>query len=189
MSMKCKRRREELNYSDEKSPEPCKNISYTLIKQLLEKELHCAICHEIVIFSSVLHCGHIFCTYCIHVWLKYKPKCPLCSEPCHRHVSLKTLDNFIEEIYELFMPQCLQIERCKEIECRQQMSAEAEIDKNSSSELESGESESQLSESDFDSTSSSSSSSMVMMNTSTSTTSADTTSSSSSTTDVSYSSM
>ncbi|VDQ05861.1 unnamed protein product [Trichobilharzia regenti] len=188
MSVQYKRRREELNYSEEKSPDFSKSISYTVIKQLLEKELHCAICHEIVIFSSVLHCGHIFCTYCIHVWLKHKPKCPLCFKPCHRHVSLKILDNFIEEIYDLFMPKCLQIERCKEIESRQKITDEAEIDKNSSSEFESG-SDSQLTESDFDSTSSSLSS-MMMMDTSTSTTSADTTSSSTSfTTDASYSSM
>ncbi|CAH8493252.1 unnamed protein product [Heterobilharzia americana] len=144
--IKCKRPKKELTYTEEKMCDSSTRFSYSVIQQLLEKELHCAICHEIVICSSVLHCGHIFCTYCIHKWLRCKAKCPLCFKPCHRHISLKNLDNLIGNIYELIMPKCLQNERCKEIESRQQIPIET--GKVTSYEINN---ESQISESDSDS--------------------------------------
>ncbi|THD25217.1 hypothetical protein D915_003819 [Fasciola hepatica] len=124
-----------------------------LLHGLLENDFSCAICHEVFMNASVLGCGHCFCAYCIHVWLRRRPQCPICTRTCHRFVPLKMVDSFITQIYASLLPSDLQLARTRELEFRkrEQLLFDEASDETSDSELDSTTQES----SSVDSTSSS----------------------------------
>lgn len=41
----------------------------------------CHLCSEMRTHPSSLLCGHIFCWFCIHQWLKERSECPICRQP------------------------------------------------------------------------------------------------------------
>lgn len=60
----------------------------------IEGAKKCILCLENRTNLSLTTCGHLFCWYCIHDWLKYKGDCPVCREPLTQS-SVIFLKNYI----------------------------------------------------------------------------------------------
>ncbi|KAF6777846.1 hypothetical protein AHF37_03281 [Paragonimus kellicotti] len=105
---------------------------FTLLHDVLEKEFTCAICHEILMTSTVLGCGHCFCAYCIYTWLRRSPKCPMCSRSSHRVTHLKNVDNFIKQVYDLLQPTEMKVSRAQDLEHRARQTLLVKPDENTS---------------------------------------------------------
>ncbi|VDP71034.1 unnamed protein product [Echinostoma caproni] len=149
---KNKRARVDSTESEVVSTSPQKSTTWFLLHSMLESDFNCAICHEVLMNASVLGCGHCFCAYCIHMWLRRRPQCPLCIRPSHRFVPLKMVDSFIAQIYASLLPSDLQIARAQELEFREReqlLLNEAEL---SDSDLDSSTSSTSTEDTTFDST-------------------------------------
>ena len=67
----------------------------------VETELQCPICNEVFIEATTTNCGHTFCHFCIHKWMKHgHENCPTCRTKITQKVAVKTLDNYTDKIYE-----------------------------------------------------------------------------------------
>ena len=49
---------------------------------IIDYDLECALCSDILFKPVSLDCGHTYCKGCLINALKIKPKCPLCRTPC-----------------------------------------------------------------------------------------------------------
>ncbi|KAF5832096.1 hypothetical protein DUNSADRAFT_12145 [Dunaliella salina] len=52
----------------------------TSVAELLGNHLACPICHEWLLASHTLSCGHMFCGLCLASWLPQKQSCPTCRK-------------------------------------------------------------------------------------------------------------
>lgn len=50
-------------------------------KKQIDPNMICHLCSEPRKDPTSVLCGHIFCWYCIHKWLKERPECPICRLP------------------------------------------------------------------------------------------------------------
>jgi len=70
---------------------------------IIDPELECAICSDILFHPVSINCGHSFCKNCLLTALTSKPQCPLCKTPCLiQEKSLKenvTLKSIVENKY------------------------------------------------------------------------------------------
>ncbi|TGZ61538.1 hypothetical protein CRM22_007948 [Opisthorchis felineus] len=95
----------------------------SVLQSLLEKEFTCAICHEILINSTALRCGHCYCEYCICRWLSRNTSCPVCKKKTMKTTRLIILDSFIRQVYELLLPTEEYRARLEEMELRTQQAS------------------------------------------------------------------
>lgn len=91
-----------------------------ILRNVLERELTCPICHEIVITTTALQCGHCFCKFCITLWMNRKEKCPLCTAPFRKLIPMRTIDSVIENIFESFMSSRIKSKRILDLETRRE---------------------------------------------------------------------
>ncbi|XP_042209324.1 E3 ubiquitin-protein ligase rnf8-like isoform X3 [Homarus americanus] len=68
------------------------------VSGVLENELQCSICNELLITAITLNCSHTFCRYCIDRWKKNKRECPNCRASITSETRSLVVDNFIEKI-------------------------------------------------------------------------------------------
>ncbi|KAG7163731.1 E3 ubiquitin-protein ligase rnf8-A-like 1 [Homarus americanus] len=68
------------------------------VSGVLENELQCSICNELLITAITLNCSHTFCKYCIDRWKKNKQECPNCRASITSETRSLVVDNFIEKI-------------------------------------------------------------------------------------------
>uniref|UniRef100_A0A7S3R9B9 E3 ubiquitin-protein ligase CHFR n=1 Tax=Dunaliella tertiolecta TaxID=3047 RepID=A0A7S3R9B9_DUNTE len=73
------------NASTEVGPASCSgqgraNNTSTGVAELLGNHLACPICHEWLLASHTLSCGHMFCGLCLASWLPQKQSCPTCRK-------------------------------------------------------------------------------------------------------------
>lgn len=58
-------------------------------KEAISEHLHCPICQEVFNYPIALQCGHVFCDFCIHQWIRPgQNSCPECRKPvnmAHSH--------------------------------------------------------------------------------------------------------
>lgn len=52
----------------------------SLLRNILESEFHCSICHCLLLHPTTLQCSHTFCATCIQQWLPKYPNCPICRK-------------------------------------------------------------------------------------------------------------
>ncbi|XP_029966889.1 E3 ubiquitin-protein ligase rnf8 isoform X2 [Salarias fasciatus] len=72
----------------------------TQVTEVLENELQCIICAELLIKAVILNCAHSFCSYCINQWRKKKDECPICREAIQSQTRCLALDNCIDGMVE-----------------------------------------------------------------------------------------
>ncbi|XP_028296123.1 E3 ubiquitin-protein ligase rnf8-like isoform X3 [Gouania willdenowi] len=68
----------------------------THVTEVLENELQCIICSELLIEAVTLGCSHSFCKYCIQQWRKKKDECPICRQAIQSQTRCLALDNCID---------------------------------------------------------------------------------------------
>jgi len=49
---------------------------------IVDPDLECSICNDILFHPVSVNCGHSFCKECLAATLKLKPQCPICRTPC-----------------------------------------------------------------------------------------------------------
>lgn len=72
----------------------------TQVTEVLENELQCIICSELLIKAVILNCAHSFCSYCINQWRQKKDECPICREAIRSQTRCLALDNCIDGMVE-----------------------------------------------------------------------------------------
>ncbi|XP_056150600.1 E3 ubiquitin-protein ligase rnf8 isoform X2 [Lampris incognitus] len=70
----------------------------TQVTEVLENELQCIICSELLIKAVILNCAHSFCQYCIREWCKRKDECPICRQIIWSQTRCLALDNCIDSM-------------------------------------------------------------------------------------------
>ncbi|XP_028676244.1 E3 ubiquitin-protein ligase rnf8 [Erpetoichthys calabaricus] len=78
---------------------------FTLMTDVLESELQCAVCSELFIEAVTLNCAHSFCFKCISDWRKRKDECPICRQAIVSQTNSLVLDNYIDRIIENLSPE------------------------------------------------------------------------------------
>lgn len=48
------------------------------VNKIMESELQCSICADLIIEATALNCSHTFCKHCIDTWKQKKKECPVC---------------------------------------------------------------------------------------------------------------
>ncbi|ELT95456.1 hypothetical protein CAPTEDRAFT_202625 [Capitella teleta] len=69
---------------------------------LMETELQCSICNELLIQATSLNCSHSFCSMCISEWMAVKKECPVCRAAITSHLKAIVLDSYIDRMVEHF---------------------------------------------------------------------------------------
>ncbi|XP_042912083.1 uncharacterized protein [Parasteatoda tepidariorum] len=88
-------------------------------KKLIEDELICNICTEILIKPITLGCSHTFCKFCISEWKEQKGECPMCRASIKTEIPCLFLDNFISKAVEQIDPASV-VKRLEIIKCREE---------------------------------------------------------------------
>jgi E3 ubiquitin-protein ligase RAD18 len=69
--------------------------------------IFCPLCKGYLINSITVHCGHVFCSFCLKEYLLYSSQCPQCcteireAETCHNI----TLDKLVTQYLSKHLPQ------------------------------------------------------------------------------------
>lgn len=77
----------ELSYGDRDifSEKTELGIDYSQVSKLRDRtadpSMMCPLCCEVRQEPTSTECGHIFCWFCIHKWLKDRSECPICRKP------------------------------------------------------------------------------------------------------------
>uniref|UniRef100_A0A0P5L0Q4 E3 ubiquitin-protein ligase CHFR n=1 Tax=Daphnia magna TaxID=35525 RepID=A0A0P5L0Q4_9CRUS len=66
------------------------------MESIMENELQCGICSELMVFATSLNCMHTFCQYCVQQWKKNKVECPICRAPITTEGRNLLVDNMID---------------------------------------------------------------------------------------------
>ncbi|KAG7306507.1 hypothetical protein JYU34_009146 [Plutella xylostella] len=93
------------------------------VGELLQSELQCSICTELLVAATTLNCSHTYCKYCITVWGKKKRECPICRAPITSECRSLVLDSFIEKMVASLSAE-LQEKRRELLKDREEMDAE-----------------------------------------------------------------
>ncbi len=71
------------------------------IKEIIDSELSCSICHELFVNAVILNCSHTFCSQCIEKWKQSNggnPECPVCRQEITHQNRALVVDNLIENL-------------------------------------------------------------------------------------------
>ncbi|EFX72095.1 hypothetical protein DAPPUDRAFT_326474 [Daphnia pulex] len=66
------------------------------MESIMENELQCGICSELMVFATSLNCMHTFCQHCVREWKKNKVECPICRAPITTEGRNLLVDNMID---------------------------------------------------------------------------------------------
>lgn len=74
--------------------------------ELVEAELQCSICNEVIVTASIIvPCFHVFCNACIGMWFRQKKECAVCRTPSQLRLPCKILDSLIDKLMEIIPDQ------------------------------------------------------------------------------------
>lgn len=73
-------------------------------KDLVENQLQCSVCSEMLCLATTITCGHSFCDFCIEQWKQKKNNCPICRAAIRNQSPNLVLDDYIEKAVEQFFP-------------------------------------------------------------------------------------
>jgi uncharacterized protein YabN with tetrapyrrole methylase and pyrophosphatase domain len=71
------------------------------IKEIIDSELSCSICHELFVSAVILNCSHTFCSNCIEKWKQSNGgnrECPVCRQEITHQNRALVVDNLIENL-------------------------------------------------------------------------------------------
>lgn len=78
------------------------------IAQVMESELQCSICNELLVKATSLGCAHSFCALCIEQWMRVKKVCPVCRAAITSKMHAVALDSYIERMLEELSPEVVE---------------------------------------------------------------------------------
>ncbi|XP_025196647.1 E3 ubiquitin-protein ligase RNF8-like [Melanaphis sacchari] len=68
--------------------------------RLNDEDYKCRICLEVFIKPILTNCSHMFCEYCIDIWLSKSDKCPTCHVIMDDYSYCLNMGNFIKRMME-----------------------------------------------------------------------------------------
>ncbi|XP_050533738.1 E3 ubiquitin-protein ligase rnf8-A-like [Daktulosphaira vitifoliae] len=68
------------------------------VYSVLESDLQCSICNELMVKACTINCSHTFCEICLNTWLRENNVCPLCRTSVQTETLCLSMDNFITNI-------------------------------------------------------------------------------------------
>lgn len=78
----------------------------TNFKEFVDNHLSCIVCSEILVFpSTVVTCGHTFCSLCIEKWNKKSADCPICRSKIDDIIPNVGLESYMDKVVETFFPE------------------------------------------------------------------------------------
>ncbi|XP_058793289.1 LOW QUALITY PROTEIN: E3 ubiquitin-protein ligase RNF8-like, partial [Phymastichus coffea] len=83
------------------------------VNNIMDENLTCSICSELLVKAMTLNCSHTFCWFCIDSWIKRKRECPNCRSTVISLTRSLVVDNFIEKMVESLTPE--QIEKRRKL--------------------------------------------------------------------------
>ncbi|MEW5298682.1 MAG: hypothetical protein WDW36_001774 [Sanguina aurantia] len=82
------------------------------ISELLSNHMTCPVCHDWLLASHTLSCGHMFCGMCLATWLTHKHSCPSCRNILTgMPVRCLQIDNTINDLAHTIMSPATRMER------------------------------------------------------------------------------
>ncbi|PAA66110.1 hypothetical protein BOX15_Mlig014125g1, partial [Macrostomum lignano] len=87
------------------TPEARADIMRSLA-EVLETELNCPICCDLLVDAATMPCSHTFCRYCIEEWLRRKNECPQCRAPGNGSLSRAlVVDSYVDRMVAELAPE------------------------------------------------------------------------------------
>ncbi|XP_053209830.1 uncharacterized protein LOC128393659 [Panonychus citri] len=74
----------------------------TQLRELVESELKCAICQQLIHHAVNINCSHTFCSGCFTQWRNHNGQCPVCRENYSNRSRVLLVDNLIDRYCQLF---------------------------------------------------------------------------------------
>ncbi|XP_050547512.1 E3 ubiquitin-protein ligase RNF8-like isoform X1 [Daktulosphaira vitifoliae] len=71
------------------------------VYSVLESDLLCPICNELMVKACTTNCNHTFCEVCLDTHVSKRPLCPICLTCVRTKTLCLALDNFITNICNL----------------------------------------------------------------------------------------
>lgn len=71
------------------------------VSKILENDLLCSICSEVIVKIHTANCTHSFCESCIKQWLNKSKICPICRTRVTNSFNSLVMDNFITNLCSL----------------------------------------------------------------------------------------
>ncbi|GBP41443.1 E3 ubiquitin-protein ligase rnf8 [Eumeta japonica] len=78
--------------------ETSKESALAEVGALMESELQCSICAELLVHPVTLGCSHTFCHYCITRWRQKSNNCPNCRVTIKSDAKSLAIETFIEKM-------------------------------------------------------------------------------------------
>ncbi|XP_046447059.1 E3 ubiquitin-protein ligase rnf8-B-like isoform X2 [Daphnia pulex] len=103
------------------------------MESIMENELQCGICSELMVFATSLNCMHTFCQHCVREWKKNKVECPICRAPITTEGRNLLVDNMIDAMVSSLSEETKN-SRKKLVIQRQELMKQASIEQNNTME-------------------------------------------------------
>ncbi|XP_014255578.1 E3 ubiquitin-protein ligase rnf8-like isoform X2 [Cimex lectularius] len=68
------------------------------VLMMVEQELSCCVCSDIMFEATILNCKHTLCKACLNEWKKKKKECPECRTKIKHETHNLLVDKFIERV-------------------------------------------------------------------------------------------
>jgi len=107
------------------------------LEDVVENELQCGICSELLVFAVSLNCMHTFCQFCISQWKKNKVECPICRAPIKTEGRSFVIDSAIDGIVSTLSEE-MQRRRKELVQQRREIANQAAVIKSQKTAQQSG---------------------------------------------------
>lgn len=71
------------------------------VLDIIDRELLCSICSEVLCDAITLNCRHTFCKACVVEWKNKKRECPVCRSKIKSEVHPLVIDSFLDRLFDV----------------------------------------------------------------------------------------
>ncbi|XP_046396627.1 E3 ubiquitin-protein ligase RNF8-like isoform X2 [Ischnura elegans] len=89
----------------------------SLLNEVMENELQCSICNEIIMDAVTISCSHSYCSQCLITWRRNQNICPMCRKNITYEVNARMMNDAVEKIIKC-LPEDVQKRRAELVRAR-----------------------------------------------------------------------